>query len=109
MPRGYVDGVTSFAGTPPFQQGDKVVLTKWYYSVRRSENYLVRSVIKVRESSVPRSGWAVSVDGGPACPTCGLTPGNPLNGFSSGWFRHATPEEIANNRREEFPPDPEED
>lgn len=109
MARGHIDGVPTFMGDPPFHVGDRVVFTRWYYVVRVADNYIIRTVEKVWLRNVNGADWAATVDGGEPCDKCGLTPGNSLKGFGAGWFRLATLEEIARGKRDEFPPDPDED
>lgn len=111
MPRGHIDGLPTFMGDPPFKVGDRVVLDHWYYSVRVADNYIIRKIAKVwlRYDQRGDRDWAATVDGGDPCDKCGLTPGNFLKGFAASWFRLATPEEIERRKRDEFPPDPDDE
>ena len=90
--KAYIDGVKSLFGEPPFKIGDKVTFKEKYYSYRRYENDIVRTVTDVRYSTTCHSNWQVSVDGGSPCPCCGLTPGNKAK-CDSGWFKKFQPKE----------------
>lgn len=69
---------------PPIKVGDKVTTDYWSGSA-----HVVRTVTRVsaRASAEYGSGFWASVDGGAACPTCGVTPSKPIEAVDSGWFK----------------------
>lgn len=98
--QGYIDGVPSVFGSPPFTRGDFVVLNKLYYTGYRFHmNSIVRQVVDIKKSRTTASGWLVYVDGGKPCPCCGLTPANRLC-MDSGWFQLANADNIENDKKE---------
>ena len=66
---------------PPFKVGASVTT-----QFRREESAVVRKITSIEESVRTSSGWAASVDGGIACPTCNRLPGTEIINVDSDWF-----------------------
>lgn len=59
-------------------------------SYRREERSIVRQITWIARDDSTESGWRVSADAGPCCPTCGRSPGSTVEAVDSTWFEPNT-------------------